>query len=311
MNQPVLQIGILSHNKEQYIEKCIQSVIEQKCNFKFEIHILDDCSSDRSAKIIQEYADKYPDIITFRKNIVNKGVKTSTRILLNYATAKYLCFIDGDDYWCNSEKLQAQIDFLEANHDYAGCFHDSEIVSSVMQTWDNVSNRSQNIFKTYSQFNHYKSDLYPGNIIKRTIIPTASLVFRRVELDSILESQTDYLSLYWIMQLEIIKNSKFKYFNKIWSVYRDHPQGFSKTHDLLRFKMQHINVLTRLLDDNYYKYFKADIYESIASEYRNLIWSIEYEKNNSENLKDFITAFKKYSNLALKYQLKDFSKIFH
>jgi glycosyltransferase involved in cell wall biosynthesis len=305
MIKTIVDIGILNYNHEAFIEKCIQSVLEQECNFGFNIHIIDDCSSDNSFKIIAAYTEKYPDIITSSRNTTNQGVAIVISELLNISKSKYICALDGDDCWSNKHKLQHQIDFLESNPNYAGCFHDAKIISSIETDGNKMNHQSPKIYKTYSQFNNYKSDIYPQDIIKRTIIPTASLVFRNKPLLHIVNAQKDFLSLYWAMQLEIIKDSKFKYFNECWSVYNDHENGMSKKYGLLRFKEQNISILKNLLTDNYYKFQKSSIYESISNEYYNILWTLR-DKGEKRELRKYIKAYHHYYKLAGKHIVRDF-----
>lgn len=310
-DRPLVDIAILSYNHGKYIKQTIQSVIDQKTDYSFRILLYDDNSSDNSVDIIIELQKKYPQTLCLIPSVKsNIGPLESGKILFSYLTADYIAFLDADDYWSNPYKLQTQIDFLEASPEYGGCFHDAEIVSSINPEDDKTTNRSQSVFKTYSQFNHYKSDLFPEDLIKRTIIPTASLIFRRKNLLPVLDAQTDYLSLFWILQLEMIKRSKFRYFNDCWSVYRDHPEGFSKKHGLIRFKNQHIKVLKHLLTDEYYRDFKADIFESIVLEYYNLILAVKHEKTDYDNLGKYIKEYERFSRLAIKNRVKEF-KILH
>ncbi len=52
-----------TYNQEKYIRQCLEGFVMQKTNFPFEVIVNDDASTDKTPKIIQEYADKYPNII--------------------------------------------------------------------------------------------------------------------------------------------------------------------------------------------------------------------------------------------------------
>ncbi len=308
MNQPSVFIGILNYNKGKYLSQCIDSVLEQITTFSYTIHIVDDASTDNSLSVIDGYVRKNPEIIHVSFHDTNRGVLAATQNLLSHCKSKYFCVLDGDDYWCSNSKLEKQLLFLENHPDYVGCFHDAQIVTSIETDDAITNNRSLGRFALFSQCNFYKEDVYPEDLVKRIIIPTASLVFRYSNLNHIIKEQTDYLSLYWVLQLEIIKNSKFRYFNEVWSVYRDHSDGISKTHSLLRFKLRHIEWLKHLLSDPYYAKYKTAVYESIANEYRNLIWALKYEDSQGYQLNKFFREFWFYYSRAGKYQLKDLKK---
>ena len=61
------EIGVsvlcVAYNQEKYIRQTLESFVMQKTNFPFEVLINDDASTDKTPKIIKEFADKYPNII--------------------------------------------------------------------------------------------------------------------------------------------------------------------------------------------------------------------------------------------------------
>lgn len=128
MNKKELQVSILSitYNHAPYIRECLDSLLQQETDFPFEIIIHDDCSTDGTTEIIQEYADKYPDIIIplyEEENQYSKGVRGMfTTYCLPKARGKYIALCEGDDYWIDPFKLQKQVDFLERNPEYGMCY---------------------------------------------------------------------------------------------------------------------------------------------------------------------------------------------
>lgn len=118
---PLVSIWCLAYNHEKYIRDCLDGFVMQKTNFKFEAIIHDDASTDNTARIIQEYADKYPDIIKpiFEKeNQYSKHDGSLNRIMKEHMRGRYVALCEGDDYWIDSYKLQRQVDFLETNPEY-------------------------------------------------------------------------------------------------------------------------------------------------------------------------------------------------
>lgn len=128
-NQIIVFVKCLVYNHEPFLRQCLDGLVMQKTNFWFEAIVHDDASTDNSAAIIKEYAEKYPDIIKpiyedenqySKKNgtlakIINKAISPS---------AKYIAICEGDDYWTDPLKLQKQVDFLESHPDYVICSHD-------------------------------------------------------------------------------------------------------------------------------------------------------------------------------------------
>ncbi len=105
------------YNQAPYVAQMIESVLCQKTNFEFEFIIANDCSSDESGKIIEQYAQKHK-CIRFIDNKSNLGLIGNYTQCLEMAQGKYVAGLGGDDFWIDENKLQMQVDFLEANPDY-------------------------------------------------------------------------------------------------------------------------------------------------------------------------------------------------
>ncbi len=132
MNEILVSIDCITYNHEKYIAEAIDSFLMQKTNFKYEILIHDDASTDGTQQIIKEYYEKYPDIIKPILQIENqysKGVN-EIRYTFNHSRAlgKYVAVCEGDDYWTDCNKLQKQVDYMESHPECGLCFHAAEKV---------------------------------------------------------------------------------------------------------------------------------------------------------------------------------------
>ena len=128
MTNPLVSICCITYNHAQFIRKCLDGFLMQETNFPIEILIHDDCSTDGTTEIIREYEAKYPDLIFplyEEENQYQQG-KAAEIDFYNYrrARGKYIAYCEGDDYWTDPQKLQKQVDFMEANPEYSVCFHD-------------------------------------------------------------------------------------------------------------------------------------------------------------------------------------------
>ena len=119
MGKPLLSVSMITYNHEKYLEKAIDSILEQQTNFEYEIVIGDDHSTDNTIDIIKQYVAKYPDKIRpiYRKE--NVGVKVNFSDTIFRCQGKYVAILEGDDYWTDSLKLQKQVDFLESHPTYS------------------------------------------------------------------------------------------------------------------------------------------------------------------------------------------------
>ena len=126
--EPKVTIVCITYNQEKYIKDAIESFLQQKTSFPFEVIISDDCSTDNTAGIIKEYAQKYPNLIKpiFREE--NLGVMKNFIDTLSQVKTKYAIVNEGDDYFSDENKLQIQYDFLEKNPQYSACFHPVKII---------------------------------------------------------------------------------------------------------------------------------------------------------------------------------------
>jgi glycosyltransferase involved in cell wall biosynthesis len=136
MPNPILSVRIATYQHAHFIAQCLDSVICQQTDFPFEIIIGDDCSTDGTREIVFDYADRYPEQIRVFTADMNVGIKANGQRIRNACRGKYIALLEGDDYWCDPLKLQKQVDFMEANPDYALCYHDFtmlDAVSGIMQ----------------------------------------------------------------------------------------------------------------------------------------------------------------------------------
>ncbi len=305
MHRHRINVGIITHNHQNTIKKCIESVFMQKKSDQFQVIVIDDASTDENPEILKKLQAKYN--FKLIRNSKNLGIIKTAKLLHQEIDATYFTWLDGDDYWTYPDKIKTQVDFLDQHPEYNGCFHDAEIIHESEFDENNI-HRSQNIHKFYSQFNQYKTEIFPEDILQRMILPTASLVLRSESLSAFPKSIKLPHSLAWILHLESIKNSKFYYFNERWSVYRDHPEGHSKKNDLISFKLHHINILKAYLKDDYYQGYKLHILQSIASEYQNILYASKLEKLNKQTFANYLKAYKTYQKLALHEEIKSFKR---
>lgn len=299
MNNPIISVVILSYNHEKYIEKAINGVLSQKTTFLYELLLFDDGSTDNTQNIINYYSSKYPEKIKSFCFNETKGPVFRAKQIYENCKYKYITWLDADDYWTYEYKLQKQIDFLEQNLDFMGCFHDANIESKInIKTENNLQIKRQTLqkYKYYSQFNLYQDIFTPYLLIQRNIIPTASLVFRNIGFDNFFEKYNlNIYSFSWAIQLEIISNGNFKYFNNCWSTYYDHNEGLSKKITSELFTLNNISILKFYKKTNFYKKYKNTIYKTICKEYECII----INKDNNKVIFKYMINYLWFCFLAL------------
>ena len=173
----VVSICCMAYNHESYIRKCIDSFLMQKTDFRFEVIIHDDASTDNTAQIIKEYERKYPEIIKpiyQTENQFSKGVSIPYKYQYPVACGKYIALCEGDDFWTDELKLQKQVDFLERNEDCVLCGHAAYYA-------DNDSMLSKDTFFSYGMGTRIIST---NEIIAGWVMATNSMVFKKIALDT-------------------------------------------------------------------------------------------------------------------------------
>jgi glycosyltransferase involved in cell wall biosynthesis len=113
--EPILSVCMVTYNHERFIAQAIDSVLMQRTDFAYELVIGDDCSTDDTRRIVLDYQRRHPDkirVLLQPRNTRGHGNCTET---YGACRGKYLAELEGDDYWIDPEKLQLQVQLLEAN----------------------------------------------------------------------------------------------------------------------------------------------------------------------------------------------------
>lgn len=129
----VLTAYCLTYNHENYIEKTLQGFVSQKTNFRFKVIVHDDASTDKTAEIVRQYAEKYQDIIypIFQKeNQYSQHIPIFNTYIKPELEGKYIAVCEGDDYWCDPNKLQMQYDYMETHPECALCVHNTQKITT-------------------------------------------------------------------------------------------------------------------------------------------------------------------------------------
>lgn len=111
---PVVSVIIATFNRDKYIRRAIESVLEQTCK-NVEIIVVDDGSEDRTKEVIKPYLKNKNFYYIQQKN---KGASAARNKGIELSKAEYIAILDSDDSWHDIKKLQKQIDFLENNPGY-------------------------------------------------------------------------------------------------------------------------------------------------------------------------------------------------
>jgi glycosyltransferase involved in cell wall biosynthesis len=209
--KPKVSIVAISYNHEKYMRQALDSFVNQKANFDFEIIVGDDCSTDKSASIIKEYADKYPDLFKPILRTRNLGVQKNFEDTINKANGEYIALCECDDFWTDKNKIQTQADFLDKNKEISFCFHPAYVFFEDKP-------KIQTVFPNEADFKEFNSK----QLIKQNFMITNTVMYRNTEKLSIPEG---ILPVDWYVHLYYAQFGEIGYIDRNMSSYRRHQSG--------------------------------------------------------------------------------------
>ncbi|WP_289640828.1 glycosyltransferase [uncultured Muribaculum sp.] len=239
-NTPLVTICCITYNHAAYIRECLNGFLMQETNFKFEVVIHDDASTDETQSIIKEYCEKYPNVFSPIFQHVNQYSRGIKSIIQTFCVpkfrGKYIAMCEGDDYWIDPYKLQKQVDFLESHPDYGMCYTK---------------------VKRYNQQNKKYIDVWGGanetmdKLLIENTIPTLTAVFHKAIYDKYLTeihpSKRGWLMGDYPIWLYFAQNSKIKFINETTGVYRICTESASHSNDIekiIRFNNSYHDIRT-------------------------------------------------------------------
>ncbi len=296
MVKPLVSVTCITYNHEHYIRKAIDGFLMQITNFPFEIIIHDDASTDRTAVIVQDYANQHPGLIRAilqEKNQYSKGVKPYSNIVIPKALGRYIAICEGDDYWVDPLKLQKQIDFLEANPDYG-------LVCSDIKIIDKNNNKVSDYPFYAKQKLQYKSGDVFFDLLQGNFINTLTVCVRADLLQPLMKEANDrnlnFIYDYWIW-LRISQKSKVKFMDEKFAAYRIHDQGISHQPGFLQklTPLVYHNVLSEFLSEHSVDKLNTQqrdiLYNVFYSVFRNKVVSGKIKKWAFRNMLKFKPSF--------------------
>lgn len=124
---PMVSIMMLAYKHGPYIEMAIESITNQNTSFPIQLVVGEDCSPDNTRAVINNLVERYPQAIKPILHRNNVGSWNNQEAVFDACTGKYIAFCEGDDFWNTPDKLQKQVDILEANPDVGLVFSNFNI----------------------------------------------------------------------------------------------------------------------------------------------------------------------------------------
>lgn len=225
-----VSVCVVTYNHEKYIRQCLQSIVEQKTDFRFEVIVGEDCSTDGTRAIVLEFAEKYPDIVRpvfYEKNV---GATQNYLTVLRLAAGELICNCDGDDYWLPS-KLETQVQFMDEHPECNVSGHRMYVTDDSCTFSEDHREHFPPVMKISAFYEH-------GNFLAN------SSTMHRASCDTmsdVKEETIDFLFHIWRVQ-----DRHIGFINQYLGVYRRHGASMTaRSHQSLRY----LNLNLAALDE--------------------------------------------------------------
>jgi len=238
-----LSVMVITYNHERFIAQALESVLAQKVNFDYEIVVGEDCSTDRTREILMDFHRRCPDKIVPLLRNHNVGGKENLLATLAACRGQYVALLEGDDYWISEDKLQKQVDFLDAHPDFAMCCSRAEIV------YEDGAHASE-VWPSRVAGAYGLEDLLTENFVA-----TCSVLYRWGSVDPLPAWFRKVRPGDWALHALVTRTAKFELMDEITAVYRVHSGGLwsaLRVADRLRKTIRMLNALDRHLRFQYH-----------------------------------------------------------
>lgn len=115
VKDPRVSVLMITYNHAAYLAEAIEGVVQQKCDFPFELIVGEDASNDATRKVALDYQKRYPEIVRVVYSAANVGMNENSLRIFERARGEYVAYCEGDDFWCASDKLARQVALMESD----------------------------------------------------------------------------------------------------------------------------------------------------------------------------------------------------
>lgn len=298
---PVISVIVTTYNHEKYISQCLDSILSQKDSPSFEIIIGNDCSTDGTAQIINNYAQKY-DIIKVLPRETNIGMQNNLKECFAHCSGEYIAICEGDDYFCDDYNLKKKYDALQNDLQASMVFSDIYLyfqdTKKLIPHAVDVKSRLDTRITTVNIIN-------PFNIIGNF----SCCMYRKSTVVAIPESYYVAGNADWLFNLYALELSHGVFLKEYLSVYRLHSASLYSS---ISSKNQALGILkscwtyNKIFQGKYSAEFFQYAYERTANAFETL--ELEHKSQKTLLQKFFCPSSLTYKNgLERIFSIKDYT----
>lgn len=278
--QIMVSVFILTYNQEKFVAQTIESILSQKLNFPFQLVIGEDCSSDNTRAVCEEFVRCHGDKIKLlpspEKNI---GLIANYMRTIKECDGKYIAICDGDDYWTDPFKLQKQVDFLENNLEYSIVHTGLKFLSP---------NGEFNVFSDSNQLDCKDFN----DLIYANFIFSVTALFRNIQFKEPLPQWIDqYPYGDWPTYLWTLKEGgKIHYIQDVTAVYR---KNIGISYKLKDWYTEDLKIRRNILNDTHFRKYRETVLKCIFEKECGLVLAYNRERKFKKAFKLFGQLFRK------------------
>ena len=213
-----VSVLVVTYNHAQFVRQALDSALGQRLPLPFEILVSEDCSTDGTRAIVQEYAERHPQLVRLLLSEQNLHSNEVVARGFRAARGRYVALLDGDDYWTSDDKLWAQVEFLEARPDLTICFHNVQVVDE----------RSQGTGRLWNAPGQQEvSGLH--ELLRGNFIASTSVMYRRAAVAEVPTWYDRFPITDWPLHVIYALQGRIGYLDRTLGAYRLHSGGSFST----------------------------------------------------------------------------------
>ena len=271
-----VSVAMFAYNHEKFIAQALSSILAQRVNFEYEIIVGEDCSTDATREIVKDFQRRYPQKIIPLLRERNVGRWRNLQEVLAACRGQYMAILEGDDYWVRDDKLQTQVDFLDAHPDHTVCCTRALLVTGPSAAGTTVGPQ-------IPEGSYEMTNLFDNNFIM-----TCTVMYRWGSLGLLPDWLQGLKFRDWPLHILVARSGKIRLMNEVMSAYRVHAGGvWSSLTDAQREKA--IMEMLATVDKHLEYRYTGIIRRSVARRYLNLASLARRQGSRLETAKYLLT----------------------
>jgi len=235
--KPKVSVATIAYNHVGLVRESIESALNQKVDFPYEIVVSDDCSTDGTRELLQQIQKEHPDKIRLILREQNLGMQWNFARTLEACEGEYVAVLDSDDYWTSGQKLAKQVRFMEENPGHAISFHRVDVL------FEGQPERNLNIppnAKPVSGLN---------DIVFSNLLASCATMYRRDRLPQFPDWYAEIHTYDWVLAtLVLLEGGTAGFIDETMAVYRVHATNMYSRLDERNRLEKELAYYDRLMD---------------------------------------------------------------